>query len=159
MGYEVGPKRGVATHYGPRNADNQYGGQDNSVGKVKSASWEFDYDDLPAYNAGNLAQQIPANAVLVSAHLVVEEAFTSGSSHTMTMGLTNASSGSVVDVDGLATASELTNALLTVKGSYIKGAGALIDKTIGTAACQLTLTPSHTLTAGKGKIIVHYIYN
>ena len=158
MGYETGAKRGVANHYGPRGADNQYGGQDNSVGKVKAASWEFDYDDLPAYRAGNLAQQIPANSILVSAHVVVEEASASAGTETATMGLTD-TAGNVVDVDGLATASQLTNALLRAKGSYIKGSGALIDKTIGTAACQLTFTPSATLTAGRFKVIVHYIYN
>ena len=35
MGYEIGSKRGVANHYGPRGTDGQYGGQDNSVGKIK----------------------------------------------------------------------------------------------------------------------------
>tara|TARA_R110000823_G_scaffold268716_1_gene388578 strand:- start:8 stop:484 length:477 start_codon:yes stop_codon:yes gene_type:complete len=158
MGIELGPKRGVANHYGVRDADNQYGGQDNSVGKVKSASWEFDYDNLPAYQEGNLAQQIPANSIIVSAHVVVEVASASGGTETATLGLTN-TSGTVVDVDGLAAAGQLTNALLRVKGSYIKGAGALIDKTIGTAACQLTFTPSVALTAGRFKVIVHYIYN
>ncbi len=158
MGYEIGPKRGVANHYGPRETDNQFGGQDNTSGKVKSVSYEFDFDKLPAHGASNLEYQLPANTIIVSAHLVVEEATTSGGTETATMGLTDVD-GSVVDVDGLATASQLTNALLRTKGSYIKGAGDLIDKTIGTKAAQLTFTPSVTLTAGKFKVIIRYIYN
>ena len=44
MGYEIGPKRGVANHYGPRETDNQFGGQDNTNGKIKSVSYDFDFD-------------------------------------------------------------------------------------------------------------------
>lgn len=158
MGYEIGPKRGVANHYGPRETDNQFGGQDNTNGKVKSVSYDFDFDKLPAQGSGNLEYQLPANTVIVSAHLLVKEAFTSASSHTMTVGLTT-TAGAVVDADGLIAAAQATNGLVTTKGSYIEGAGALIDKTIGTAACEVTVASSHTLTAGKGKLIVQYIYN
>ena len=158
MGYEIGPKRGVANHYGPRETDNQFGGQDNTNGKIKSVSYDFDFDKLPAQGSGNLEYQLPANTVIVSAHLVVKEAFTSASTHTMKVGLTT-TAGVVVDDDGLIAAAQATNALITTKGSYIKGAGALVDKTIGTAACEVTVASSHTLTAGKGKLIVHYIYN
>ena len=79
MGYEIGSKRGVANHYGPRGTDGQYGGQDNSVGKIKEASWTFDYDKLPAYSASNLEMQIPANSTVLHAHIrVLTAAVSSG---------------------------------------------------------------------------------
>tara|TARA_R110000824_G_C15024894_1_gene658751 strand:+ start:382 stop:864 length:483 start_codon:yes stop_codon:yes gene_type:complete len=160
MGYEIGTKRGVANHYGPRGTDGQYGGQDNSVGKIKEASWTFDYDKLPAYTASNLEQSLPANTTVVSAHLRVITAATSAGTPALNIGLTT-TAGVVVDLDGLAAPAQMTWALLAVKGSRIAGAGALIGTTIGTSACEVTvaISDSDTFTAGKFELVVKYQYN
>jgi hypothetical protein len=146
MGYEIGPKRGVANHYGPRGADNQYGGQDNSVGKVKEASWVFDYDKLPAYSASNLEMQIPANATITHAALRVLTAGASAGTANMTVGLTT-TAGVVVDA-------------IQVKGQRIAGTGALVNALpVGTSAVEVTVAAAAALTAGKFELVVHYQYN
>ena len=159
MGYEIGPKRGVANHYGPRGADNQYGGQDNSVGKVKEASWVFDYDKLPAYSASNLEMQIPANATVTHAALrVLEPAVSSGTAN-ITVGLTT-TAGAVVDADGLITAANAAYAKLEVKGQRIAGTGALVNALpVGTSAVEVTVAAAVALTAGRFELVVHYQYN
>jgi len=159
MGYEIGPKRGVANHYGPRGADGQYGGQDNSVGKLKEASWTFDFNKLPVYTASNLEMQLPANTTLIHAHLRTIVAGAAGSSTAFNIGLTT-TAGVVVDLDGLGAVGQYTNAVLTTKGSRAAGAGALIGKTIGTSACEVTVaTVGGALTAGKFELVVAYQYN
>tara|TARA_R110000787_G_scaffold131671_1_gene243666 strand:+ start:149 stop:625 length:477 start_codon:yes stop_codon:yes gene_type:complete len=158
MGYEIGTKRGVANHYGPRGADNQYGGQDNSSGVTKSASWTFDYNKLPVATLSNLEMQIPANATIVNVHLTVKEAFASAGAAALSIG-TTATDGTGAAATSLAAPAQLTNALVTVKGNRIAGAGALVGKTVGAKAVEVTVVSSHTLTAGKGEIVVHYQYN
>ena len=159
MGYEIGPKRGVANHYGPRGVDNQYGGQDNSVGKVKEASWVFDYDKLPAYSASNLEMQIPANATITHAALRVLTAGASAGTANMTVGLTT-TAGVVVDADGLVTAANATFAKIQVKGQRIAGTGALVNALpVGTSAVEVTVAAAAALTAGKFELVVHYQYN
>jgi hypothetical protein len=159
MGYEIGSKRGVANHYGVRGTDNQYGGQDNSVGKVKEASWTFDWDKLPAYTASNLEQVLPANATVLSAHLRVLTAATSAGTPTMTVGLTT-TAGVVVDADGLLSASDLTWARIQVKGLRQAGTGALVAVLpVGTAAVELVVATSAALTGGKFELVVKYQYN
>jgi len=158
MGYEIGPKRGVANHYGPRGVDNQYGGQDNSVGKVKEASWVFDYDKLPAYSASNLEMQLPANATIISCNLRTLTAGAAGSSTAMTVGLVNSSSGAAIDADGLLAAAQGTNTVVTTKGSRAVGAGVLLG-TAQTVATEIAVAMSVALTAGKFELIVTYEYN
>ena len=158
MGFEIGPKRGVANHYGPRETDSQYGGQDNSVGKIKEASWTFDFDKLPAYSASNLEMQIPANATILHAHIRILEAWTIASSGQLEVG-TTATDGTGADPNSLLTTSNASNAVITVKGDRAAGTGVLIGKTVGTKAVELTVTASHAVTAGKAEVIVQYQYN
>ena len=158
MGYEIGTKRGVANHYGVRGTDNQYGGQDNSVGKIKEASWTFDYDKLPAYSASNLEMQIPANATVLHAHLRVLTAATSAGTPTMVVGLTT-TAGVVVDADGLLSASDLTWAKIQVKGARYAGTGARVAVLpVGTSDVEVTAAVTG-LTGGKFELVVQYQYN
>ena len=158
MGYEIGAKRGVANHYGPRGTDGQYGGQDNSVGKVKEASWTFDWDKLPAYSASNLEMQIPANATIISCNLRTLTAGAAASSTAMTVGLVNSSSGSAIDVDGLLAAAQGTNTIVTTKGARVAGAGALLGLA-QTVATEIAVAMSVALTAGRFELVVTYEYN
>ena len=160
MGYEVDAKRGVANHYGPRTTNGKFGGQENSDGVVKSALWDFDYNDLPTYGSNNLQFQIPANATVVSAKLYVDVAFTSTSGTTdLVVGLYTGA-GVAIDADGLISAAEATQTAIGTAGNLVTGAGALVGKSIGAAAGELVVAPTVAdLTAGKGRVVVEYVYN
>ena len=160
MTIEMAPKRGVANHYGVRSANNKYGGQENSVGIVKSAEWEFTYNDLPAALASNLPQVIPALATIVSAKLVVDAAFTSTSTTTdLTVGLEQ-SDGTDIDIDGLLTAANASQTVIGTAGNVATGSGALIGKTVGAAAGQVIVQSSDSdLLTGSARLVVEYIYD
>ena len=161
MSYENSSGLGVLNSYGPRNVDGSKGGQQSTCnGVVKSAIWDFDYNNLPTYGSTNLQFVIPANATIVSAKLIVDTAFTSTSTTTdLTVGLYTGA-GSAIDADGLIEADEATQDTIAVANSVITGAGALIGKGIGASAGELVVTPSaNDLLTGAGRIVVEYIYN
>jgi hypothetical protein len=96
---------------------------------------------------------IPANAFVVRAYLEVGEAFTSGGSATLELGVEGVD-GSTVDADGLDT---IAVAALTA-GSWAVLAGAIVGATVGTADVQISVDDATaTFTAGKGRLIVEYI--
>lgn len=161
MGFENQAIRGVLNHYGPRKINQKFGGETpNAV--ITTASWIFDYNDLPDASAQGLEYVIPANATILSAKLQIITAFTSTSTTTdLTVGL-QTSAGVAIDDDGLITAAQATQTTIAVAGAIIDGASgtaaALIGKTIGTTAGELVVTPSVAdLTAGKARLIVEYI--
>lgn len=161
MGFEIDGKRGVANYYGVRTTNGKFGGQQSTKnGVVKSAVWDFDYNDLPNYGSNGLQFSLPANATIVSAKLYVDVAFTSTSTTTdLDVGLYQAG-GTVIDADGLITVAEATQTAIGTAGNVITGAGALIGKTIGAAAGELVVTPSTAdLLTGAGRIVVEYVYN
>jgi len=157
MGYEVGSKRNVATHYGPRTTDGQFGGQESSKeGMIKTAEWEFEYDKLPEAGTTALTFKLPANAMIQSAVLYITTAFAGTSTPTLQVGHV----GEATDADSLIAAAQATNALITTKGSVISGAGAYHKKTIGNVAASVTVSAAAgTLTAGAAKLRVQYTYN
>lgn len=160
MGFEIDAKRGVANHYGARETNGKFGGQQNSSTIVKSAIWDFDYNDLPSAGANNLQFVIPANATIVSAKLYVDVAFTSTSTTTdLTVGL-QTSGGVEIDNDGLVAATDATQTAIGTAGNVVTGAGALVGKSIGATAGELVVAPTvNDLLTGKGRIVVEYVYN
>ena len=161
MGFEIDAKRGVANHYGARKTNGKFGGQESTCkGIVKSAIWDFDYNDLPNYGSNGLQFVIPANATIVSAKLYVDVAFTSTSTTTdLVVGLYT-SAGVAIDADGLLAATDATQTAIGTAGNVVTGAGALIGKSIGAAAGELVVAGTDTdLTAGSGRIVVEYVYN
>jgi len=160
MTIELAPKRGVANHYGVRTTSNKYGGQENSVGVVKSAEWTVTYNDLPLALNSNLPMVIPALATIVSAKMIVDVAFTSTSTTTdLNVGLEQ-KDGTDIDPDGLIAAAEATQTAIGTAGNVVTGAGALIGKTIGADAGQLMIIPSvDDLLTGSARVIVEYVYD
>lgn len=161
MGFEIDAKRGVANHYGARKTNGKFGGQESTCnGIVKSAIWDFDYNDLPSYGSNGLQFSIPANATIVSAKLYVDVAFTSTSTTTdLVVGLYT-SGGVAIDADGLIAATDATQTAIGTAGNVVTGAGALVGKSIGAAAGELVVAGTDTdLTAGSGRIVVEYVYN
>lgn len=160
MGFEIDAKRGVANHYGARETNGKFGGQQNSSTIVKSAIWDFDYNDLPNYGSNGLQFVIPANATIVSAKLYVDVAFTSTSTTTdLVVGLYT-SAGVAIDADGLLAATDATQTAIGTAGNVVTGAGALVGKTIGASAGELVVAPTvDDLLTGKGRIVVEYVYD
>lgn len=161
MPLEITAKRGVAASYGPRNTTGQYGSQESTkMGVIKSAVWDFTYNTLPGPGTNRLQYQIPANATIVSARLVVDTAFTSTSTTTdLSVGLQTAA-GVEIDNDGLLTAVNADQTAIGVANSIITGTGALVGKGIGANAGELVVNSSAAdLLTGSGRVIVEYIYN
>lgn len=160
MGFEIDAKRGVANHYGARETNGKFGGQQNSSTIVKSAIWDFDYNDLPNYGSNGLQFVVPANATIVSAKLYVDVAFTSTSTTTdLVVGLYT-SAGVAIDADGLLAATDATQTAIGTAGNVVTGTGALVGKTIGASAGELVVAPTvDDLLTGKGRIVVEYVYN
>lgn len=158
MGYEADAVRDVNAHYGPRSTERKYGGVMTTKDDVKKATWEFDATDLPAGGSSNFEQVIPAGATIVAAYLEVITAFTSTSTTTdLDVGLEQ-SDGTDIDLNGLLTATELTQATIAVVGARYTGVGALVGFTIGADAGELVVTPTvDDLLTGRAKVTVEYI--
>lgn len=154
MSFENTAGIGVLNHYGPRVTDQSFGGHQNTVNHVKTAVWQFTYDNLPDGATDNLALSIPANSTIVSAKLRVVTAFAGGTSYAV--GLETSADG-VIDADGLLTDANLPLASLTPAGKLLTGTGALVGTTIGASAGELTVTATGTFTAGEAQVIVEYI--
>lgn len=154
---------GSAQYYGPRETNE---GLPNSVatyGVVRQLEVYFDFADvnagLPTANADTDAGTllIPAGSLVKDVYIEVSTAFVSGTptTDTVLIGVESASGGTV-DADGFFAVATVNPADLTV--GWIKGDGALIGKTVGTVAVQVSLdTGVGTLTAGKGRLVVEYI--
>lgn len=139
MTYEIDAKRGVANHYGVRTTDASKGGQTQSVGQVKQAAWTFTYDNLPAAGTSNLEFVIPAGASIVSAKLVVDEAWNAVAD----IGTGDSAVGFWDDVD------------LSTDGAVLESSGALVGAVLG-ADAEVVVTSAST--AGKATLIVEYYY-
>jgi hypothetical protein len=99
---------------------------------------------------------IPANAFITNAWFVVDDAFTSGGSGTLGLGLYTAA-GATIDVDGIDAAIAKT-ALDADMGVVCDGA--LVDGTenVGAANAYVgALYATAAFTAGSGKLVIEYI--
>ena len=157
MGFEVGAKRNVASHYGPRTTDGQFGGQESSKeGLLKTAEWDFSYSNLPVAGTTALTLKLPANAMVKSAVIYITTAWAGTSTPTMQAGIVGAST----DPNGLVDEAQGTNALILTKGAVITGAGVFIGKTVGTSDAAITVTAqTGAFTAGSAKLRITYAYN
>lgn len=99
---------------------------------------------------------IPANAVITNAWLVVDDAFTSGGSATLSLGLYQ-QDGTTIDADGI----DATIAVATLAADAVVPAdGALADGTQNVGANDAyigALYATAAFTAGSGKLVVEYI--
>jgi hypothetical protein len=161
MPFELDSRRGVFQSYGVRTTNGKYGSQQGTKnGVIKSAIWDFVFNDLPSAGTSAIHAVIPAGATIISTRLLVDVAFASTSgTTTLTVGLQQAN-GTEIDNDGLIQAAQATDTAIETVGNVITGAGALIGKTIGANNGELVVTPSVAdLTAGKGRIVVEYVYD
>lgn len=158
MALENTAGRGVLDSYGPRGTDTQYGGETaGESGIERVVEFVFDYDELPAYGATNLAQVVPVGARITSATFDVITAFTSTSTTTdLDVGLWQDDNGGTYDADGLLTAAQLTQ---TVLATLVRttGTGAVVNGVPLTEACQVYITPTvDDLLTGRARLVVSY---
>ncbi len=110
-----------------------------------------------ASNIDLLAPQIPANAIIVNADLVITTAFTSGGSAALNIG-TYLANGTAVDADGIDAAIALT--AIDAIGDVVQCDGAQVSAlvTVGTAPVYVGWEADTALfTAGAAKLIIEYI--
>lgn len=106
--------------------------------------------------AGPTDAFIPADALIVSAHFIVDTAFTSGGAATLGIGLYN-SAGTAIDADGI----DAAIALAALADDFaVVCDGALADGTQNVGAANAYVgfnygTAVHT--AGSGKLVIEYI--
>ncbi len=106
--------------------------------------------------AGPADAFIPANALILSSHFVVDAAFASGGAGTLSIGLYNAA-GSAIDADGI----DATIALgALAEDLAVVNDGALADGTqnVGAADAYVGFVyGTAAFTAGSGKLVIEYI--
>lgn len=97
--------------------------------------------------------EIPAGSLIISATLVVSEAFTSGGAAVLDVGTYNADTGVAVDDDSLIAAAAIgalgANAVVTGAGADI---GAVVTARVKVAATYDTAV----YTAGKARVVIKY---
>ena len=100
--------------------------------------------------------ELPAHAWIKDATLRVTEAFTSGGTPTLDIGLTE-SDGTAIDADGIDAAVALS--AIDAVGETVLCDGALVGNTagIGSAAGQVVAAGSAAYTAGRAVLIIRYV--
>lgn len=155
---------GLYVMYGPAASRDAVAGSALVFGDDQILTLSLDYARLPAFSAnealgviyGSLPNAaIPDGAIIKSAIITVDTAFSTGSSPTLSVGLVTIA-GSVVtevDNDGLLDAVTLSTA-----GTVNTGAGALINTKLAAGApCYVWVTvQTASYTAGHGRLQITY---
>ena len=129
-----------------------------AVGIRKTLVWDIaDATLLASAGAAPAANDafIPANAVIVAAHIVVDAAFTTSASGALNVGLYNAA-GTAIDADGIdaavATAALAANLAVVCNGALVGLAAG-----VGAADAYVTTANTGTFTAGEAVLVISYI--
>lgn len=144
----------------------------STMGNVKELEIDFDLSKIPSgttsfhadlNNDGTLDGWsdedpfIPANAAIVSVHVVMTVAAAGGTSFTVG---TYQQAGTTISANSLVTATEGVLANINAAGNRVNGAGALTTANaagVGSKNAYVGITTTGTFSAGKGKLIVRYI--
>lgn len=149
---------GLKVGFGARDTNNYEAGTVRTVGKVNQLEILLDWDNLPSLGAvDNDNVGIPANAVIQSATLVVEDAFESAGATTLGIGLQTAA-GVAIDADGIDAA--IAKTAIDADGDVVQCDGALVGgvTTIGGVEGYIyTVVGTGPYTAGRAVLTVEYI--
>lgn len=146
---------GRQTFFGALPDKNKFGAEVASSGQKKELRFSYNFDDLPAVDAGNeMVAVLPAGSQIVSAHLIVDTAM-DGTSGTMTIGTYEADGGGVIDLDGIdvavTQAALLADTTIVCDGAQIGGGIVLAER------AAIVVVTGGTVTAGAFRLIVEYI--
>lgn len=98
---------------------------------------------------------IPANALIVSAHFVVDTAFTSGGAATLDIGLFNAA-GTAIDADGID--ADIALAALAADDAVVCDGILVGIANVGAADAYVGFSyETAVFTAGSGKLVIEYV--
>lgn len=148
---------GVRNYFGPVDPKDTKIPAKQSKAKPEIMQIDFRYDDLPSNSTTDEGiLKIPKGSFLVSARLIVLEAFVSGGLTTVDVGLVQ-TDGTAIDADGLFAA--LAKASIDAVGKVAVGAGALVGAVSSlTVDAQVKVAvATGPFTAGRGRLLVEYI--
>lgn len=154
MPFETLAIRGVTNHYGPRKTDGQYGGQTITEGMIKEQVIRFRYDELPTGTSPK-SPIIPAYATIIDARLKVKTAFAGGTDYVI--GTYNASTGAVIDDDGIFTAANLALANIDADGDVVVGTGDDINANAFSVPVRIGIVATGAFTAGYAEVVIRYM--
>lgn len=163
---------GVPQNFGVPANPNKKGAVIADDGVVRTALYEFSYDDLPTNSSSDSGVlTLPAYVTILDAFLITETAFAGGTSYDVGLVQTD---GTAIDADGIFVAIPLAS--INAKGDYVRafirdsdGTGNLTDSLAGvflnvaggaahtTVASQVKVTATGTFTAGKAHLYIRYI--
>jgi hypothetical protein len=156
---------GLIVGFGQHSSDNHVPGEVRPAGVVKTAVVEIVGVDLvdtfAATDVPPQALTIRRGSKIISAALMVTEAFTSGGAATLDLGLWGKSAAVVDDADGIDVDIALT--AIDAVGDIVVCDGALVNGVIAvgaTANSDCVIAPSYetaVFTAGKASLTVQYI--
>ena len=156
MGTLVTNSDGLQVHYGTRDVDYNFARAVGGVDSVQKIVFDIKATDLDTTVTINGASAfIPADSLIKSATLLVQEGFTSGGSATLTIG-TYSIAGAAVDADGIDAAVAVGSLGANVD---IACDGAQVG-TIVTADCYIgAIYGTAAFTAGTARLVIEYIQN
>jgi hypothetical protein len=162
---------GVPQNFGVPPSVNKKGAVLADDGLVRTVAYEFTYDDLPTNSSTDVGVHVfPAYSQIVEAFIIVETAFTGGTSYDIGLVQTD---GTAIDTDGIFAA--LPIASINAKGEMHRallrdsdGTGSLTDNYTGallnyagavgaSTPANLKVTATGSFTAGKAHLYVRYI--
>jgi len=142
---------GRQTFFGALPTINKYGEEVASSGLEKELRWTFNYDDLPAADSANdMLLRIPGGKEIVSGKIVVNTAMT-GTTGTLTIGVSEQDGGGVIDADGIDAA--VAQAVL-IADAVITADGALIGTKLSEDGV-VTVATGGTVTGGQFTLILN----
>lgn len=142
---------GLQVGFGTRDTVNLEAGSIHTKGRVHQVELEVYFDQDPATSNVKSAV-IPAGAHVLSAQVVVSEAFVGGTS--LSAG-TIKTDGTGAAATALVTATEGATANLTLN-AVVTGAGALVGE-VTANDINLTYATTGAFTAGRGTLLVEYV--
>jgi hypothetical protein len=147
---------GLNIHFGPRDTQNgraakvSKGGQEQEIIVIVEAT---KLTDAVAASDVDRAAIIPSGAYVKSADIYVDEAFTSGGSAVLDIGLYQPD-GTAIDDDGIDSAVAL-GAL--VDDAEISGNGAVVGTSVSNDAVVAASYDTAAFTAGRARVVVKYV--
>lgn len=150
---------GLVVGFGTHTVDNETSAKPSVKGLIQQVSLKIVGENLKdaavpdALQAAN-SVTIPAGSLIKSAVLIVTETFTSGGSAVLDIGTINASTGTIVDDDGIDAAIDV--AVLTANAD-ITGDGAQVGAVVAVPVKLYASYDTAAFTAGEATLVVEYI--
>lgn len=151
---------GLVVGFGTHTVDNETSAKPSVKGLIQQVSLKIVGENLldaavpDALQAAN-SVTIPAGSLIKSAVLIVSEAFTSGGSAVLDIGTINASTGVIVDDDGIDAAIALAD--IDAVGDDVACDGAQVGTVVTVPVKVYASYDTAAFTGGEATLVVEYI--